>query len=177
MCGGSPCSASVCSVIHSDVLESARWFDRQGEVCSEVVPEAENREYGAAIAVLGCRSGRFRVGKVTPMKAGVFIAVWRRADDGATEPFPADDGVNVLVVTARDGRRFGQFVFPKAALVQYGIVSVAGQGGKRGFRLYPPWSVTTSPQAQRSQRWQSEYFLDLAGAADLVRARRLLDAI
>lgn len=163
-------------MIHPDVLESLRLLDRLGEDCSAPLPEAENREYGAAVASVGRRSGRFRAGKVTPSKVGVFVAVWQRGGDGVSEPFPADDGVSVLVVTAREGDRFGQFVLPTAALVEHGIVSMNGRGGKRGFRLYPPWSVPANPQARRSQRWQSEFFLDLTGNADLIRAKRLLDA-
>lgn len=131
------------------------------------VAEADNAEYGASISLgAGGQTIRFRVGKVTPTKVGLFVATWRRASTGETEPFSAEEPVDLLVVVVRDGAGYGAFVLPKAALVAHDIVSVGGVGGKRGFRLYPPWSPAANPQAKRSQLWQNEYFLDLrAGAA------------
>ena len=176
-------SARVTSDIslHLGIVEALRMLEplgfgiRDGSVRVEV----DNLEYGAAVALSGSVKVRYRVGKLTPKKAGAFVAVWRRAQDGSTEPFPAEDDIDLLVVIAREGPGFGMFVFPKAALVEHGIVSAAGRGGKRGFRLYPSWSVTTSPQAQRTQRWQSGYFLDLSrpDAIDALRARRLCNVV
>lgn len=102
---------------------------------------------------------RFRVGKLTPpTKVGLFVAVWRRAQNGSTEPFPAEDGIGLLVVTVREGSNMGHFAFPTSALVQHGIVSAKGVGGKRGFRVYPPWSEVSNRQAIRTQQWQCDYF-------------------
>lgn len=146
--------------------------------CSPAEVEVDNAEYGAAISGVGPATVRFRVGKLTPTKVGLFVTVWQRAADGSTAPFPAEDAVDVLVVSAREGSRFGVFAFPKAALVANGIVSVGGAGGKRGFRVYPPWSATENPQAKRSQRWQCAYFLEIeAGPAFTEqRAARFFDA-
>ncbi|WP_330231719.1 MepB family protein [Nocardia sp. NBC_00508] len=138
-----------------------------------------NAEYGAFFSRVGRGSVRYRVGKLTPAKVGLFVTVWRRAADGSTEPFAAEDGDDLLVITAREGLRFGQFVFPRTALVEHGIVSLAGRGGKRGFRVYPPWSATQNSQAMRSQKWQCDYFLDLDDAqeVDLQKASRLYDMV
>ncbi|MFB8003648.1 MepB family protein [Nocardia sp. NPDC056000] len=165
--------------VHPDVVQACNLFDCMGVEFSAAVPEATNAEYGACAADVGCGTVRFRVGKVTPTKVGLFVAVWRRVGDGSTEPFAAEDGTDVLVVTVREGKRFGEFVFPTSALAEHGIVSTAGRGGKRGFRVYPPWSVTAKGQASRSQTWQCEYFLDLHDAqpSDLARARRLYDLV
>ncbi|MFB7718883.1 MepB family protein [Nocardia sp. NPDC056100] len=165
--------------VHADIAEASRLFERLGVEFSGAVPEATNSEYGACVAEIGCGTARFRVGKLTPTKVGLFVAVWRRAADGSTEPFAAEDGTDVVVVTVREGKRFGEFVFPTSALAEHGIVSTAGRGGKRGFRVYPPWSVTAKGQASRSQAWQCEYFLDLHDAqrSDLARARRLYDLV
>ncbi|WP_431950700.1 MepB family protein [Nocardia lijiangensis] len=142
---------------------------------SAAVPETENAEYGAFVSSVGRGSVRFRVGKLTPAKVGLFVTVWTRATDGSTEPLAAEDGIDLLVITVREGQRFGQFVFPKAALIEHGIVSVAGRGGKRGFRVYPPWSATQNRQAMRSQKWQCDYFLELDDTrqVDLQKARGL----
>ncbi|MFF2554125.1 MepB family protein [Nocardia sp. NPDC058058] len=165
--------------MHPDVTATKALLDRLDLGLSGAAPEATNAEYGAFVARVGCGMVRFRVGRLTPTKVGLFVAVWRRAADGSTEPFTAEDGIDLLVVMVREGERFGQFVFPSAALVQHGIVSLAGGDGKRGFRVYPPWSATANKQAMRSQKWQCEYFLDLRDAqtVELPRARELYDLV
>lgn len=145
--------------MHPDVLKVLAQCQQLGHDCAGPTPEPDNVEYGAAIATVGGATVRFRVGKLTPAKAGLFVAIWRRASDGTTEPFPADS-VDALIVSAREAEKFGVFVFPRAALAEHGIGSIEGNGGKRGFRLYPSWSPTTSRQAIRTQRWQGDYFWD-----------------
>ncbi|NWL32925.1 MepB family protein [Paenarthrobacter nitroguajacolicus] len=144
--------------VHPDVSEALKALGQSVSWDSLPVPEADNQEYGAAVASLGPERIRFRVGKLTPTKVGLFVAVWRRAQDGSTEPFPVEDGIGRLVVTVREGGNMGHFAFPTSALIQHGIVSVKGVGGKRGFRVYPPWSEVTNRQAIRTQQWQCEYF-------------------
>ncbi|MFE3445038.1 MepB family protein [Nocardia sp. NPDC059180] len=165
--------------VHPDVAAATLIFDFLGLTISAPVPEQENAEYGAFVSSVGRGSVRFRVGKLTPAKVGLFVTVWRRAEDGSTEPLAAEDGIDLLVVTAREGKCFGQFVFPKTALVEHGIVSVEGRGGKRGFRVYPPWSPTGNRQAMRSQKWQCDYFLELEGheKVDVQHAKRLYDRV
>ncbi|MGW6427037.1 MepB family protein [Nocardia sp. NPDC055053] len=157
------------------MTEASRLYNLLGLEFSAPVPETENAEYGAFVSHVGGRSVRFRVGRVTPAKVGLFVAVWHRAGDDSTEPFASEDAVDLLVITVREHRDSGQFVFPKRALVEHGIVSVGGRGGKRGFRVYPPWSATANKQAMRSQSWQCDYFLDLGEGreVDLDRALRL----
>jgi hypothetical protein len=43
-------------------------------------------------------------------------------------------------------------------LIEKGIITHLDKEGKRGFRIYPPWDVTTNKQAQKNQIWQSNYF-------------------
>ncbi|MEV0540838.1 MepB family protein [Nocardia salmonicida] len=164
------------TAVHPDVAEARNLISALGLHISAAVPEVDNAEYGAVVSNVGGGSVRFRVGKQTPTKVGLFVSVWRRAEDGSTEPFAAEDGVDLLVITARTGPRFGQFVFPTSALVEHGIVSVAGRGGKRGFRVYPPWSQTANAQARRSQKWQCGYFLDLE-EMDSPTARNLYEPV
>ncbi|MFC7428775.1 MepB family protein [Nocardia tengchongensis] len=163
--------------MHPDVAEARHLLRRLGLEVSAPVPETENAEYGAFVSRVGRGSVRFRVGKLTPTKVGLFVTVWKRAMDGSTEPCAAEDGIDLLVITVREGQRFGQFVFPKTALVEHGIVSVAGRGGKRGFRVYPPWSETQNRQAMQSQKWQCGYFLALDDArkVNMQKARSLYD--
>ncbi|GAA3271584.1 MepB family protein [Paenarthrobacter aurescens] len=146
--------------IHPDVAEAFQALVPPSGRRSKPVPEAENHDYGAAVARNGQQLLRFRVAKVTPTKVGLFVAVWRRAEDGTTEPFPAGDDADLLVIAVREGTRTGHFAFPTTALVKHGIVSVDGTGGKRGFRVYPPWAEVSSRQAARTRQWQGAYFTE-----------------
>ncbi|WP_235483255.1 MepB family protein [Streptomyces roseoverticillatus] len=151
-------------------------YEPGGFVCSQPVPEAESAEYGAHAFTLDGLAVRFRVGKTTPTKVGQFVTVWKRPDGGGPiQPFGVEDAVDLFVISSREGNHYGHFVFPRDVLGERGIVSRGGVGGKRGFRVYPPWVTTTSRQAAGTQKWQVRYFLPIPadGPADPVRARVL----
>ncbi|MBB1246316.1 MepB family protein [Streptomyces durbertensis] len=166
--------------LHGDLVAArALVYEPGGFRCSVPVAEPESAEYAACAFTLDDRSVRFRVGKTTPTKVGQFVTVWQRSAEGPIRPFDVGDGVDLFVVSCRDDNGFGQFVFPCDVLCERGIVSRDGSGGKRGFRVYPPWVATASRQARGTQAWQVNYFLDLGGeggAPDSVRARALYDA-
>ncbi|MGO4460444.1 MepB family protein [Streptomyces sp. M-16] len=145
--------------------------------CSPPVPEAESAAYDACAFTLDGLAVRFRSARTTPTKAGQFVTVWKRSPGGGPiAPFDVSDPVDLFVVSSRDGDGFGQFVLPLGVLRRRGIVSVDGAGGKRAFRVYPPWVTTTSRQAERTQAWQLEHFLSLDGPVDTARARELYRA-
>ncbi|MGW1373737.1 MepB family protein [Streptomyces sp. NPDC002446] len=150
-------------------------YDPSGFTCSQPVPEAESAEYAAHEFTLDGLFVKYRVAKTTPTKAGQFVTVWKRSAGGPIQPFDAADPVDLFVISTREGERFGQFVFPREVLCARGIVSRNGSGGKRAFRVYPPWVTTTSRQARSTQSWQSEHFLRVPedGTVDGARARRL----
>ncbi|OLZ68859.1 MepB domain containing protein [Streptomyces sp. IMTB 2501] len=161
---------------HSDVLAAKEWvYDPCGFSCSPPVPETESAEYAAHEFTLDDLSVRFRVAKTTPTKVGQFVTVWQRSAEGPIRPFDADDSVDLFVISCRDGGRFGHFVFPKDVLCERDIVSRNCSGGKRAFRVYPPWVSTASRQARNTQAWQVKYFLPISesGAVDLEHARAL----
>lgn len=142
-----------------------------GVTCSAPDAETDNGDYGAARLRAGAAELRYRAARITPKKAGAFVAVWRRAADGGTEPFPDDDGVSALVVGVQEGAAAGFFFIPAATLRARGISSVGGRGGKRGFRLYPPWVAPSSAQARVTQAWQLACFVPAgAGAAQALAA-------
>ncbi|MYW02730.1 MepB family protein [Streptomyces sp. SID3343] len=161
------------AAVHRDLVAArALVYDPAGFVCSRPVAEAESAEYGAYELTVDGRSVRFRVAKTTPTKVGGFVTVWQRSEAGPIRPFDAGDAVDLFVVSARDGGgRFGQFVFPCEVLRERDIVSTAGVGGKRGFRVYPPWVVTANPQARRTQTWQLGHFLSFGADAPVNAAR------
>ncbi|SPE57680.1 MepB protein [Streptomyces netropsis] len=164
---------------HDDLLAAKTLvYHPNGLTCSEPVPEAESAEYAAHAFTVGGRSVRFRVAKTTPTKVGQFVTVWKRIGGGPIQPFDAADPVDLFVISVRDGDRFGQFVFPREVLRERDIVSTDGAGGKRAFRVYPPWVTTTNRQAGATQRWQTRYFLSVPedGSVDGDRARALYGA-
>ncbi|MEE1739022.1 MepB family protein [Streptomyces sp. BE147] len=162
--------------VHDDLLAAkALVYDPLGFTCSRPVAEAESAEYGAYGFTLDGRSVRFRAARTTPKKAGQFVTLWQRSGDGPIRPFDAEDDVDLVVISTREGGHFGQFVLPREVLCERDIMSRNGTGGKRGFRVYPPWTTTTNRQAGRTQTWQLNHYLPVGedGPADTDRARAL----
>ncbi|MEU6309987.1 MepB family protein [Streptomyces sp. NPDC047014] len=151
-------------------------YDPCGFVCSEPVAEAESAEYAAHTFRLDGLAVRYRAARTTPTKVGQFVTVWKREAGGPIQPFDVSDSVDLFVIGSRDGEHFGQFVFPPDVLRRHGVVAEGGRGGKRGFRVYPPWVATTNRTAAAAQAWQVECFLEVGGegaGVDLERAVRL----
>lgn len=172
--GPTPWSAT--SRLPADLVAAkALVFDPAGFVCSQPLPEPESAEYAAHTFTLDDRPTRFRTAKTTPTKAGQFVTVWQRSPSGPIRPFDTEDPVDLFVISTRADQHFGHFVFPRDALAERDVVSRNGSGGKRGFRVYPPWVTTPNRQARSTQIWQAEYFLEIAegGPADSSRARAL----
>ncbi|MFE4515560.1 MepB family protein [Kitasatospora sp. NPDC056783] len=162
--------------LHGDLLAAkALAYDPCRFVCSLPVAEAESAEYAACGFMVDGRSVRFRVARTTPTKVGQFVTVWQRSEEGPIRPFDAEDEVDLFVVSSRDDTGFGQFVFPREVLCERGIVSRNGSGGKRGFRVYPPWVTTANRQARGTQAWQVNHFFRIGqdGPTDMTRARAL----
>lgn len=148
--------------LHEDLLAAkALVYDPNGFVCSRPVPEKESAEYAAHSFTVDGLFVRFRAARTTPAKAGQFVTVWKRAPGGPIRPFDVQDPVDLIVVSTREAGGFGQFVFPRDVLRGRGILSVNGAGGKRAFRVYPPWAVVESRQARGTQAWQADHFLSL----------------
>lgn len=79
----------------------------------------------------------------------------------------------------RKGDWCGQFIFSKSVLCQYDVFSINGARGKRAIRIYPPWDIAINSQAQKSQKWQLNYFLDIPkdGDIDIARAKLLYQQV
>jgi hypothetical protein len=83
-----------------------------------------------------------------------------------------------MIATQKENN-FGVFIFPKIILQEKGILSNQGKNkknGKRGIRVYPIWDKTMNKQAQKTQNWQLNYFLDISEniEIDLQEAKELL---
>jgi len=135
--------------------------------------ESEGSEYKACHFKLNTLSIICRNAKVTPKKAGLFVTFWKRNAEKITEPFSDTDNIDFFVINTLSDSHFGQFVFPKSALLSKGIISSANKEGKRGFRVYPPHVKLTSKLALKTQKWQSAFYLSLEKPINLARAEAL----
>ena len=134
------------------------------------VAEAESADYGACRAELHGKRLVLRVAKTTPTKTGQFVTVWKRPHpDAEIAPLDEADPVDVVIIAVAgdDGAQHGFFIFPRKVLLERGVMSRAGQGGKRALRVYPPWCAPAAAQAQRTQRWQAACFVDDGDQAGL----------
>lgn len=128
---------------------------------TEIKIESESKEYDACRFMMNNKRILFRTAKTTPTKAGQFVTIWKRNSKGITQPFDATDAIDFVIISSREGKHFGQFIFPKSILLTKGILANGGKPGKRGIRVYPPWSVVTNKQANSTQSWQTKYFVNI----------------
>lgn len=162
--------------VHSDlILAQQLLYEPCGLQCANVALEAEGKEYGACTFELGDRKVVFRASKITPTKNGQFVTLWKRNGQGPIMPFDADDDFDFFVVSVRNGENLGQFVFPQDALLQHDVVSKNGGGGKRAMRVYSPWDVPESLQAQKTQTWQSRYFVGICPVAMAAKCKIIVE--
>jgi len=140
---------------------------------SNFVFNKESQDYDACTFEINSRKVIYRKAKITPTKSGQFVTLWKRDENGVTLPLDSNDEIDLVVIDTLSANQLGQFVFPRAVLVEKGILSNKRKEGKRGFRVYPLWDITTSKQAQKTQSWQLEYFLPYSKTIDINRAKRL----
>lgn len=136
-------------------------YDRCNLEFSNLVIESECEEYKACSFMLNSFQIIHRLSKITPTKIGQFVTIWKRNDKGITAPFKVSDNFDFIVITSKSDEKLGQFVFPKAVLLDKGIISKNNISGKRGIRVYPPWDIPTSKQAEKTQLWQTKYFYSI----------------
>jgi hypothetical protein len=135
--------------------------------------ESESREYDACRFHLNGLSVICRNGKITPKKTGQFVTFWKRDGHKPIAPFQDTDEVDFFVVNVRTKSRFGQFVFPRSVLIDKGIISTQVKDGKRAFRVYPSWDSVGSKQAEKTRKWQLEYFYEISGEVDFELVKEL----
>lgn len=129
--------------------------------------ENQNSDYGAGIFQLQSKSVRFRVAKITPTKIGQFVAFWEKDENNKNQAFSYEDTTDLLVINTFTNNNFGQFIFPKEALLKQGILKTANAKGKMAIRVYPSWDNPTSKQAIATQKWQSPYFVNMSNTNSL----------
>lgn len=103
---------------------------------------------------------KFRKSKITPKKNGQFVTFWKRNLKNETEPFNETDVFDFYMILCEEHENYGFFIFPKAELIKKQLLSTKLKEGKRGFRVYPTWTITESNQATKTKVWQNAYFFD-----------------
>ncbi|MED3965129.1 MULTISPECIES: MepB family protein [Niallia] len=128
----------------------------------DICEEAQNSEYGAGTFQLNTKSVRFRVAKTTPTKIGQFVAFWEKDEANKNQAYSYEQAPDLLIINTFTTNRFGQFIFPKDALLKQKILKTATTNGKMAIRVYPSWDKPVSKQAIKTQSWQLEYFIELS---------------
>jgi hypothetical protein len=149
--------------IPKDLIEIKKiLFDNFNFEMTQPILELESSEYGACTFKLNNLDIRYRTSKITPTKTGQFVTLWKRFIKGPIQPFDSSDPIDLIVITTRKDNLLGQFVFPMSILIEKGIVTHQNKEGKRAIRVYPSWDLTTSKQAEKTQKWQLDYFLEIS---------------
>ncbi len=150
-------------------------YGKCGFDCIQCFEDRESREYEAIDFKILDRHIKYRIGKITPIKVGQFVTLYKRLESGKIGPIDSRDSVDTVVVHVVTSEKEGQFVFPKKILLEKGIFSKEGVGGKRAMRIYPPWYAVQSTQARKTQSWQCKYFfeIDKEGSFDCEKVKQL----
>ena len=149
-------------------------YDKYNFEFSNLIIDSESEEYQACSFKLNLFQVIYRLSKITPTKIGQFVTIWKRNDKGITAPFDCSDNFDFIIITSKSDKNLGQFVFPKAVLLEKGIISINNTSGKRGIRVYPPWDIPTSKLAEKTQLWQKKYFYSInKDAFDIELVKRL----
>ncbi|MBD8005068.1 MepB family protein [Bacillus norwichensis] len=135
--------------------------------------EAQNSEYEGLLLIINKHVYRSRLAKLTPKKKGYFVAFWEKDTKGINQAYSYENSPEKLIVSVIDNERRGQFIFPKKALLKYGILKSPKQKGKMALRVYPSWVTELNTNAAKTQTWQVEYFIDLSDAIDVDKLKKL----
>lgn len=150
------------NLLNLEILQVKEFvYDKCNFEFSNLVIDSESEEYQACSFKLNSLQIIHRLSKITPTKIGQFVTIWKRNSKGITAPFDFSDNFDFIIITSKSNEKIGQFVFPKSVLLEKGIISNNNNSGKRGIRVYPPWDIPTSKQAEKTQNWQTKYFYSI----------------
>ncbi|MBC1520062.1 MepB family protein [Listeria aquatica] len=123
----------------------------------------ENQEYEGMVIEIEKKGMkiRSRLAKQTPKKDGYFVAFWEKSNSHENQAFSYEEEI-MLAIVVRDGEREGIFIFPKTVLMDKGIARSKEQKGKMAMRVYPEWCQNLNKTAQKTQKWQKNYFYRVA---------------
>ncbi len=142
---------------------------------SKLEKDAESDEYIGYNFNVNEFSIKFRKAKITPKKVGQFVTFWKRNTDKQTEPFSENDVFDYYIIATEEDSKLGFYIFPKAILIEKNILTSTKKEGKRGFRVYPNWVKPENKQAEKTQNWQQNYFVEIINnQSDLKQVNKLI---
>ena len=152
-------------------------FQVCGIELKNVETELESQEYFAHNFEFNNQKVKFRMAKITPTKTGQFVSIWKRNQNGITEPHCISDNFEFYIIGTKEETKLGVFIFNKTILSENKILTNKNGEGKRGIRVYPTWNLTTNKQAQKTQNWQTKYFVEISNnnQIDITKAKKLLN--
>ena len=124
--------------------------------------EPQNSEYESFLFSINQHTFRNRLAKKTPTKKGYFVVFWEKNNHNKNQAFDFKNSPDFLIVNVIDKEHKGLFLFPKSVLLNQNILRSPQTQGKMAIRVYPSWEKDLNKTAERTQRWQSDYFIDLS---------------
>ena len=123
--------------------------------------ETKEKEYHACQYNIDEKNYLLRIAKITPIKIGYFVTLWKRNEKNIIIPYSENDNINHVVIITEYENQLGCFIFNKQILTIKNIFSNYQKEGKRGIRIYLPWEIPTNKRTFQTQQWQIKYFIDL----------------
>ncbi|RYZ20470.1 MAG: hypothetical protein EOO10_23215, partial [Chitinophagaceae bacterium] len=80
-------------------------YDKCGFRLTNLSLHVESVDYGACSFNLNGKRIEHRISKITPTKTGQFVTLWKRNEQGKTEPFDISDSIDLVVITAKSGSK------------------------------------------------------------------------
>ncbi|MDW8799333.1 MepB family protein [Staphylococcus pseudoxylosus] len=134
-----------------------------------------NEEYESCTFQANNQNCRSRIAKKTPNKQGYFVVFWTKDNNNKNRPFTYNESCDKLIITVIDGSHKGLFIFPRDVLAKHNIIANGAKKGKMAMRLYPTWEHKLNQTAIKTQRWQSNYFIELTDNIDKPLLYKLLN--
>lgn len=161
------------------ITNTTALYTQCGYSCTIPIAEKESAEYSACMFEVNDFHTRFRIAKITHAKTGQFVTLWKRDESaGPIQPFHSADMIDFFAIYCKKDQLEGIFILPKSVLIEKGIFSTDAREGKRAIRVYPAWDITTNIQAQKTQKWQLKYFVEInKGKTDLIRFKELAHGV
>ncbi len=150
-------------------------FSKLNLIILNLQPDSECEDYLGCEFILNKTNIKFRKAKITPKKIGQFVTLWKRnLQNKQTEPFTSEDPFDFYIIFTECNNQFGFFFFPNSILSQKNILTSLSKEGKRGFRIYPDWDLPENKQAQKTQNWQKEFFINFSDENSLEKFEYIL---
>ena len=132
----------------------------------KITVEPQNAAYEGTCLEIDGHHYRSRLAKLTAKKKGYFVVFWEKDANNQNQPYDFASSPDKLIISVIDGHQKGQFIFPKSVLLAKGILSGPHAAGKMASRVYPSWVKDLNLSAQKTQKWQAPYFIDLSLKVD-----------